>query len=136
MSAAAALQAGILAHLAQAPGLLGVLGDPPRLYDRPPGGAAYPFLALGRAESRPLDGDDAALSEHRLTLHVWTRRQAYGELKAITGAVSAALHNGDIALEGGYRLVLCQIVYLDHFEGADTRSFHGLVRVRALVQQV
>lgn len=136
MSAESALQAGVLAHLADAPGVLTHLGDPPRLFDRPPGGAAFPFLALGRGESRPLDGDDTALSEHRLTLHVWTRRQAYGELKAITGAVSAALHNADIALSGGYRLVLCQIVYLDHFEGADTRSVHGLVRLRALVQQL
>jgi len=133
MSAEAALQAGILAHLAADAGVQAHLGDPPRLYDRAPAGAAFPYIALGRAESRPLDGDDTALSEHRLTVHVWTRRQAFGEVKAITGAVSAALHNAAFSLDGGYRLVLCQCVYTDHFEGADTRSVHGLVRVRALV---
>ncbi|KPP80682.1 MAG: gene transfer agent protein of unknown function DUF3168 [Oceanicaulis sp. HLUCCA04] len=133
MSADMALQAGLLAHLAADSGVQALTGDPPRLYDRAPAGAPYPYLSLGRHESRPLDGDDTSLSEHRLTVHVWTRRQAFGELKAITGAVSAALHNAAFSLDGGYRLVLCQIVYTDHFEGADTRSVHGLVRVRALL---
>ena len=136
MSADAALQAGILAHLAADAGVQSLLGDLPRLYDRAPAGAAYPYIALGRGESRALDGDDTALSEHRLTLHVWTRRQEYGEVKAITGAVAAALHNAAFSLPDGHRLVLCQCVYTDHFEGADERSVHGLVRVRALVQAV
>lgn len=136
MSADAALQAGILAHLAANTGVQSHLSDPPRLYDRPPAGAAWPYVALGRGESRPLDGDDTSLSEHRLTLHVWTRRHDFAEVKAITGAVAAALHNAQFTLPDGYRLVLCRCVYTDHFEGADERAVHGLVRIRALVQTV
>lgn len=136
MSADAALQAGILAHLAADTGVQSHLSDPPRVYDRAPAGAAFPYIALGRAESRPMDGDDASLSEHRLTLHVWTRRDDFAHVKAVTGAVAAALHNAQFTLPDGHRLVLCRCVYTDHFEGADGRSVHGLVRVRALVQSV
>lgn len=136
MSAGAALQAGLLAHLAADAGVQEQLGNPPRIHDRAPAGAAYPYVALGRAESRPLDGDDTTFSEHRLTLHVWTRRHDFAEVKAITGAVAAALHNAQFTLPDGYRLVLCRCVYTDHFEGADERAVHGLVRIRALVQAV
>ncbi|AZU04598.1 hypothetical protein X907_2075 [Glycocaulis alkaliphilus] len=136
MSAAKALQAAILAHLAADAGVQEQLGNPPRIHDRAPAGAAYPYVALGRGESRPLDGDSAPLSEHRLTLHVWTRRHDFGQVKSITGAIASALHNAQFALPDGWRLVLCRCVYTDHFEGADERAVHGLVRIRALVQTV
>lgn len=132
MSADAALQAAILAHLAADPDVLTQLGDPPRLYDRAPGGAAFPYVSLGRAESRPVDGDDTRLSEHRLTLHVWSRNHDFAEVKAITGAVSSALHNASLTLAPPFAAILCQAVYTDVFDGADGRSVHGVVRVRVL----
>lgn len=133
MSADAALQAAILAHLAADAAVSSHLGDPPRLYDRAPGGAAFPYVSLGRAESRPVDGDDTRFSEHRLTLHVWSRKHDFAEVKAITGAVSAALHNASLSLAPPFAAILCQAVYTDVFDGADGRSVHGVVRVRVLV---
>lgn len=136
MSAQLAFQTAVLAHLAADGGVQSLLGDPARVYDRAPAGAAYPFVTLGRSRSRPLDGDETRLGEHRLSLHVRTRRHDHGEVKDIAGAVAAALHNADLTLSAGYRLVLCQVVYTDHFEEAGTGSVHALVRVRALIQRI
>lgn len=131
MSAEAVLQAGLLAHLAADAGVQAVFGNPARLYDRAPRGAAFPFLSLGRGESEPADGDGVTLVDHRLSLHVWARKDDFEALKSAIGAVRTGLHNAALTLGGGWRCVSCRVVYADTFQGADGHTVHGLVRVRA-----
>lgn len=135
MSAEAAFSSAVRAHLSAQAGVKALLGDPPRLYDRAPGGAAFPFLTIGRGETTPIDAD-AGLLDHRLTLHVWGRRDDRDAIRDILGAARTVLHEASLALPPPFRSVLCRVVYTDLLTGPDARTLHGVLRVRAMIEGV
>ncbi|WP_420431585.1 DUF3168 domain-containing protein [Hyphobacterium sp.] len=134
MSAEAAFQDALLARLAADADVQAVLGDPARIFDAAPNGAAYPYLTVGRAVSEVRDAVDADLIEHRLTLHLWTRDTGRRETKEMLGVLRAAAHEASFALGTGFTLLSCRVVYADVFRTADSRLVHGVLRVRALIQ--
>ena len=133
MSAEAAFQDALLAQLSADVGVQGVLGDPARIYDGAPVGAAYPYLTVERGVSEIRDAADADLIEHRLSLHLWTRDIGRRETKAMLGALRAAAHEASFALSGGVVLISCRVVYSDVFRTSDSRLAHGVLRVQALI---
>lgn len=135
MSAETAFAAAVLAALKAAAGVKAALGDPARVYARAPRGAAFPYVSPGRGESEPMDGEGLDLIDHRLTLHVWARREDQAALKDALGAVRAVLHQADLTLEAGFTCVLCRVVYADMFTGPDAATLHGVVRVRGLIDR-
>ncbi len=134
MSAEAAFQDALLAHLAADAGVQAALGDPARIFDAAPEGAAYPYLSVGRGVSEPSGAGGAELITHRLTLHLWTRDTGRRETKAMLGTVRAAAHEVSLALDGGFVLISCRAVYADVFRTADNRLAHGVLRVQAVIQ--
>ena len=133
MSAEAAFAQAIIAHLKGDEDVLLHLGPTGRIYDRAPSGAGFPFLALGRGETQPLGSDDHDLLDHRLTVHVFGRRDDRDAIKRTLGAVRAALHTSTLVLEAPYTCSLCRVVYSDMFTGPDARTLHGVLRVRGLI---
>lgn len=131
----AAFQDALTARLAADADVQALIGSPARLYDEAPAGAAYPFAALGRAVSEDRGADGAAMIEHRLTLHVWTRHGGRREAKAIVAAMREAAHEQVFALDGGWSLVSCRAVYADAFRTADARIAHGVLRFKALIHR-
>jgi uncharacterized protein DUF3168 len=134
MSAEAAFQDAVLARLVADAGVQAVLGDPARIFDAAPEGAAYPYLSVGRGVSEPRDGGDTQLIEHRLTLHLWTRETGRRETKDMLGVIRAALHDASFALSGGFALISCRVVYADVFRTSDSRLAHGVLRLQAIIQ--
>ena len=134
MSAERAFAQAVLAALKGDPDVRAALGDPARVYGKAPRGAAFPFLSTGRGESEPLDGEGLDLIDHRLTLHIWARREDQDALKDALGAVRAALHQADLTLNPPFACGLCRVVYADMFTGPDGATLHGVVRVRGLVE--
>lgn len=134
MSAETAFADAVVAALKADAGVRAALGDPARVFDKAPRGAAFPYLSLGRGESEPLDGAGVDLIDHRLTLHIWARRDDMDALKDALGAVRAALHQADMTLAAPFACVLCRVVYADLFTGPDGATLHGVVRVRGLVR--
>lgn len=136
MSPETAFQTAVLDRIKADPAVQAALGDPARVYVTAPGGARFPFLSTGRGESEPADGSGVELIDHRLTLHIWGRRDDRDAVKDAMGAVRAALHQADLTLPAPYACPLCRIVYADLFTGADGRTLHGVVRVRGLLERV
>lgn len=132
MSAEAAFAEAVLARLIADADLSAVLAG--RVHAVAPGGTAYPFLTLGRGVSEPAGGTGAELIDHRLTVHVYARRDDAERLAAALSAVRAALHNAAPELSAPWRCVLCQVVYADRFNTSDSRTVQGLVRVRAMLE--
>lgn len=135
MSSELALQDALLTHLKTDASLGSLLGTPPRVFETAPRGAVYPFLSLGRGESEPVGADGADLIDHRLTLHVWGRRDDLSAVKAAIGALRQSLHQANLYLTTPYTCPLCRVVYADMFAGADGRTLHGVLRVRALIEK-
>ncbi|MEN0652576.1 MULTISPECIES: DUF3168 domain-containing protein [Hyphobacterium] len=136
MSAEAAFQDALIQHLSADAGVIALLGDPPRVFDEEPAGAAYPYVTIGRGVSEDADGDGARVIEHRLTLHVWVRHGGRREAKTIVDAMRTAGHEAALSLSGGWRCVFCRSVYADAFRTADSRIAHGVIRFRALLEEV
>lgn len=129
-----ALQKAVIAHLRADAALKALLGDPARIWDEPPRGALFPHLLVGRSESRPVPADGCGV-EHTLSLRCASRFGGTEEAKAILAAVRAALH--EAALEAdGVRTVTIRATYADVFRSADLKRTWGVVRVRAVTEDI
>lgn len=68
MSAERALLAAIRSALVGDASVSAAVGA--RIYDDPPADAAFPYVTLGRIETRAADASGASALEHTVTLHV------------------------------------------------------------------
>lgn len=132
-SAEWAVQAAIHAQLSSDADVQALLGTPPRLYDRVPKGAEFPYVVYGRSETTPEDADPGTAVEHISHLHVWSRYGGRREVKEAVGAVRDALHYADLTLDG-WRLVSLRVTYADIFRGPDGFTSQGVLRLRGLVE--
>jgi len=107
------------------------LGDAARFYDDPPADPVFPYVTLGRMESRPADASGAAALEHVVTLHVWSRYGGRAEALGVIAALRAALHDAPIEVNGR-KLIFLFVSFTDVFRSGDGRTTHGVMRLRAL----
>lgn len=116
-------------------GCTALLGRPARVFDEQPTEPVYPLVTLGDVQSRPADAAQMPSLDHALTLHVWSRHGGKAEALDIIAAVRAAVHDRSIAVIGR-RLVLLLVGFVDVFRSGDGRSFHGVLRLRALTESL
>jgi hypothetical protein len=128
----AALRAAIHAALIADGALTALLGGP-KVYDEPPPAAALPYVTLGEARSSNLGTHSEPDHEHQLTLHVWSRQGGHREAQLVTGALMQALDDAPLTLSG-HRLVNLRFAVADVRREADGRTYHGLVRFRAVTE--
>jgi len=131
-AASLALRAAVHAALTADAALSAVLGGP-KIYDEPPREAVFPYVTLG--ETRIADfstGNEAGL-EHQLTLHAWSRQGGHREAHVIAGALLQALDDAPLALAGQH-LVNFRFAAADVRREADGRTYHALVRFRAVTE--
>ncbi|MCD0419664.1 DUF3168 domain-containing protein [Rubrivivax sp. JA1024] len=132
--ASVALRAAIHRALITDTALLAALGGP-RIYDEPPREAAFPFVTLGEARISDVSADDAPTQEHQLTLHAWSRQGGHKEAHLITGALLQALDDAPLA-PSGHRLVNLRFALADIRREPDGRTYHALVRFRAVTEPI
>lgn len=131
-SAAAALRAAIHDTLNADGALIALLGGP-KVYDEPPKAAAFPYVTLGEARILSAADGDAPLEEHQLTLHVWSRQGGHTEAHLVTGALMQALDDAPLPLPA-HRLVNLRFALADVRREADGRTYHAVVRFRAVTE--
>jgi hypothetical protein len=131
-TASAALRAAIHAALVADAPLVALLGGP-RVYDEPPRAAAFPYVTLGEARVSNASADDAPGEEHQVTLHAWSRQGGHREAHVIAGALLAALDDAPLAV-AGHHLVNCRFAVADVRRESDGRTYHALVRFRAVTE--
>lgn len=131
-TAAAALRAAIHAALTADSALAALLGGA-KIYDEPPKAAALPYVTIGEARVANFSADEAPGEEHRLTLHAFSRQGGHREAHLVTGALLQALDDAPLAL-AGHRLVNLRFALADVRREADGRTYHALVRFRAVTE--
>jgi hypothetical protein len=131
-TAAAALRAAIHDALAADGALTALLGGP-KIYDEPPAGTAFPYVTLGGARVSDFSTASDAGEEHRLTLHAWSRQGGHREVHLIAGALLQALDDAPLAPDG-FNLVNLRFSVADIRREADGRTYHALVRFRAVTE--
>jgi hypothetical protein len=133
-SASAALRAAIHDALSSDGALAALLGGA-KVYDEPPSGAAFPYVTLGEARVSDFSTATEPGEEHQLTLHAWSRNGGHREAHLIAGALLQALDDAPLAL-ADHRLVNLRFATADVRREADGRTYHALVRFRAMTEPV
>lgn len=110
-----------------------VLGPVPRLYDSAPEDPIYPYLTYGVMRAEDVSGDEAVLTAHTLTLHVWSRYGGRAEVIEIIGHIRSTLEADELAFDDAH-LVSANVTYTDVFRSSDGRTLHGLIRVSLRTQ--
>ncbi len=131
-AATVALRAAIHAALKSDAALAAALGGP-HVYDAPPREAAFPYVTLGDARITDVSADEAPVQEHQLTLHAWSRQGGHKEAHVITGALLQALDDAPLSPDG-HRLVNLRFAIADIRREADGRTYHAVVRFRAVTE--
>ena len=132
MSAANALRTAMHAALTSDPVLLAALGGP-RVHDVPPASPEFPYVTLGEAQVLDWSTATEGGEEHRLTLHAWSRQGGHNEAHAIAAILQQALHDAELVLTG-HRLVNLRLTSADIRREAGGRTYHALVRFRAVTE--
>lgn len=131
-TAAVALRAAIHDALAADGALVALLGGP-KVYDEPPNNVEFPYVTLGEARVSDFSTASDAGEEHRLTLHAWSRQGGHKEAHLIAGALLQALDDAPLAPDG-FNLVNLRFSVADIRREADGRTYHALVRFRAVTE--
>jgi len=131
-TAATALRAAIHDALV-ADGALSALLGGARVYDEVPQAAAFPYVTLGEARITDWSTGSEVGAEHQLTLHAWSRQGGHREAHEIAGALLQALDDAPLALDG-HHLVNLRFALADIRREADGRTYHALVRFRAVTE--
>lgn len=104
------------------------------VYDEPPRSADFPYVTLGEARLSEASADGGGMLEHQLVLHAWSRKGGHREAHVIAGALLQALDDAPLDLSG-HRLVNIRFTFADIRREADGRTYHALVRFRALTEE-
>lgn len=131
MSAETALAAAIRAAAMEDAGVQALIGA--RFYDDPPPDVVFPYVTIGRVDSKPVDASEREALEHGVTLHVWSRYGGRAEALDVVAALRGCLHNATLDL-AERRLVLLLALFTDVFRSGDGRTTHGVVRLKAITE--
>lgn len=132
MNAADALHRAVHAALSTSIVIKTELGDPPRVYDDVPQGAAFPYLIVGEGRTRPLSGVEGAF-EHDFTIAIVSRHAGRAEVRRLIDALYDALHEAAFPVSG-HRLVGIRFVFADAVRRGDNDLYRGAVRFRAVTE--
>src|SRR5262245_16963497 len=130
IAASAALRAAVHDALTNDAALVATLGGA-KIYDEPPREAAVPYVKLGEMRVADFSSGGEPGLEHQLTLHAWSRQGGQREAHVIAGALLQALDDASLAL-AGHRLINFRFAVADMRREADGRTYHALVRFRAV----
>jgi hypothetical protein len=134
MSAASwALQQAIFATLFASDAVKDAAGDPPRVFDVVPRGAAFPYIVIGDDAETDWSTQTSAGSSHVLTIHIWSRAAGRRETRLAAQAVIDALDGAALGLDGQ---TLIDLRWLDSqaLPEADGETLHARLRFRALLE--
>jgi len=84
-NAALALSRGLHNFLANQVHIQDHLGNPPRLYDDPPEDPIFPYLTYGPLRSENISAEGAVITQHVLSLHLWSRYNGRTETLELVG---------------------------------------------------
>jgi hypothetical protein len=133
-AAAAALRAAVHDALIADASLNALLGGP-KIYDQPPRAAAFPYVTLGEMRISDFSTGSEPGQEHQLTLHAWSRQGGHKEAHLIAGTLLQALDDAPLSL-ADHRLVNFRFAVADVRREGDGRTYHAVIRFRAVTEPV
>lgn len=132
IAASVALRAAVYEALAANSQLVAALGGS-KIYDEPPKAAVFPYVTMGEARIADFSAGSESSEEHQLTLHAWSRQGGHKEAHVIAAALLQALDDAPLTL-ADHQLINLRFAVADVRREADGRTYHALVRFRAVTE--
>lgn len=128
-----AVQQALFNVLAASSEVQALLGNPPRLYDHVPPGAAFPYAVFGSVHALPYDTKTEIGFEHIVTINIWSRYRGSKEAKDILQAIYDTLHHASLTVSGQVFLS-CEFHSVDLMPDNDGLTTHAAARYAVITQ--
>lgn len=93
--------------------------------------AEFPYVVIGDDSLNAWDTDSTTGADASVTIHTWSRYKGKQEIKAMQGAIYAAVNRATLAI-AGYSFVLSDLLTSDSFVDSDGVTQHGVQTFRVL----
>lgn len=97
--------------------------------------SGFPYVVIGNDTERSWDNDDRRGGDVTVTLHIWSRKPTFEEVKTIAAAIYSRLHRKPFNATGA-RVVDCLHEFSDFARDEDGKTRHGVVRYRLTMQEL
>ncbi|NEJ73789.1 DUF3168 domain-containing protein [Rhizobium phaseoli] len=97
-----------------------------RVYDQPPSPVTYPYVTIGEAQTIRDDATCVSGGQVYLTLHAWSTKPGFPEVKQVADAVVESLHLAPIALPTN-RLISIMHRQTRTFRDSDGLTSHAVI---------
>lgn len=125
------LQKAIYERLKSYVPLQGLVGA--SVFDLPSASDTLPYVTIGEADLKRADVTCQQSDEIYLTLHAWSAKPGYTEVKSIAAAVVKALHHYPL-LVVGYRLLSIDHTKTRTFRDRDGMTSHAAIEFTAYIE--
>lgn len=131
-----ALQKAVRARLVGTTGVISLV-PATSILDRNERPAPSPSIVIGEGQSQD-EGNSISRSLTRvyMDLHVWKREPSTEGVKAIAGAIRAAIRSQTVPAENGFHFVDCYVQSARFLRDRDGETSHAIITVNALVQEI
>ncbi|CAJ1391635.1 MAG: DUF3168 domain-containing protein [Roseitalea sp.] len=126
------LHAWLLDRLSNDAALVADLGDPPRVFDRPPPRRALPSVYVGRIEVADWSTDDARGQAVSVVIHAYARGPGRTDIDRIVAGIESTLTDAVPATAQSTRIVLATPVAISTAYERGQAAFHATLRLRFL----
>lgn len=96
-----------------------------RIYDSVPPDPTYPFVNVGEGDAVEADDKTKDGALQTATVHIWSRKDGFKEVKQIMGAVHTALHRIDLTVDGA-EVGWIRWTSANWLKDPDGRTRHGI----------
>lgn len=103
------------------------------VFDRPPQGSNFPYITIGDSTAKDVSNLGAVGSEHKMTLHVWSREGGRAQTATIMNRLYQLLHQGALTVNG-HTLVIMQFTASSITLENDGVTYHGMLAFRIILQ--
>lgn len=103
------------------------------IYDLPSPSVKLPYVTIGEADLHRADVTCKLSDEIHITLHAWSEKPGYSEVKRIASSVSDALHHYPLAV-AGYRLISIDHTKTRTFRDPDGMTSHAVIEFTAYIE--
>ncbi|MBB3567224.1 DUF3168 domain-containing protein [Rhizobium sp. BK491] len=127
------LQGAIVARLKGFAGLSALVAD--RVFDAVPDKAKYPYVTLGETQFLNTDMSCIRAWDAYLTLHSWSQKVGFTEVKQIADAIEDALHLAPLPMQN-FRVALITHSQSRAFRDPDGVTSHAVNQFIARVEAI
>lgn len=109
-----------------------IIGIP--IYDTPPTGSARPYIVIGEGYTVKNNTKDIPGRRVFMTIHAWSDKPSFLEVKAITEQIVNILSAGDLSPNTGqdgddFVFLITEVEKTDHYTDEDGKTKHGTVEI-------